>query len=1239
MYELIEKKSMKLRILAIVLFCILTGNSVQSQTKIKTEANADIVVYTNKDGLPTTNFSNIVQTKDGYLWISGIEGTYRFDGYEFEEVGEEFGVPKMQAIYYDSLKNTLYFASPTKFVIFDGDQFKVFGKDEGYKINGSDGRTVNFVRADSKGRIWIGSSTPYIDKEFNGGLTKYENGIFTVYDSTTFPLHNASDFIETPYGDLIFSSLGRNTSTFESSYIALYKNDKFIRIDELKGVSLQNAAFINRDLNRIIDEKGNTWIALSGVINIGDEVTITNSGVLMYDGESFHEFPGLKSFLGESRGISSVHYNPSNDKIYATTYNPNSEYFNQNNKTIYEFDGDHWVNADIIKSIGSIQNLETGKTLLDVPYVLTIFIDNNRYFPEMLSLIVTDKVVGGQGTKYQNQYFTYNNDKWLKTEAIAGIPIKEVKDGLLMNTQNGFGIYYPKDYKLFTEDDGFLVPNAFIPTLYTDKNGIVWISFSLGDLPAYLGINEVGMNIWDGKTLHTITEKDGLSGNSTFSAFQDIRGRVWIPTTKGVTLCREIQNSKGEWIFKFEKIQNDKSQIYNTSKLLETSKGEIYAWQTSVGQTFGNYTSNFYLGKFDGNKFIEIPSPFDENLMNKQSQFFELRENPDGTLLLEGIFAEKLTELTTAKTHVMVYDGKSWHKAPEKWELPEEQLHYVGTLDNGMYYLTVNGFYNFNGDKFINLIDSVDANADFRLLKGASVAGTKTDNQADGKLYIRLRNRGLVIFDGINLKFYTKKDGLPSANLYNPNPDSKGNMMFSHPTGALIVKDNKFQNYYDEGSNLTGGANVTTLDVDGNLVMHYRSLGLLIKEQDDEEYPLKLSSVIIDTASYFYNFPQDLSHTENSLIFNFAALNYKDPKQTNYEYILEGYDKDWSRPGNLSFAQYQNLPHGNYTFRVKGITSNGVKTNEASYAFIIAPPFWKTWWAYTFYVLFVGFGLYSLRRFERNKMKLKEVERVRKERADARLREVELRAQISEAENKRKSKELEEARQLQLSMLPRELPNLPNIEVAVYMKTATEVGGDYYDFSFSSDGSLNVAIGDATGHGMKAGTLVSLMKALFTSDSIKLEIGEFFQSSNEALKKMRMERVMMGFAMLNIKERKVKLINAGMPPIYLYQRTNRKVEEIALHCLPLGALSIASFNLQELEITQGDTILMMSDGFPELQNEGGELFGYDRVQETFEKVANKQPEEIITFLNEIGSNWVNGNDPEDDVTFVVIKMK
>ena len=69
----------------------------------------------------------------------------------------------------------------------------------------------------------------------------------------------------------------------------------------------------------------------------------------------------------------------------------------------------------------------------------------------------------------------------------------------------------------------------------------------------------------------------------------------------------------------------------------------------------------------------------------------------------------------------------------------------------------------------------------------------------------------------------------------------------------------------------------------------------------------------------------------------------------------------------------------------------------------------------------------------------------------------------TEVDNARKTHELEEARKLQLSMLPKELPQLPHLEIGVFMKTATEVGGDYYDFHLADNGTLTVAIGDVAG--------------------------------------------------------------------------------------------------------------------------------------------------------------------------------
>lgn len=236
-------------------------------------------------------------------------------------------------------------------------------------------------------------------------------------------------------------------------------------------------------------------------------------------------------------------------------------------------------------------------------------------------------------------------------------------------------------------------------------------------------------------------------------------------------------------------------------------------------------------------------------------------------------------------------------------------------------------------------------------------------------------------------------------------------------------------------------------------------------------------------------------------------------------------------------------------------------------------------------------------------------------------------------------KELEEARALQLSMLPKDIPQSNELEFAVHMNTASEVGGDYYDFSQKKDGSLNVAIGDATGHGMRAGIMVAIMKALFISDSSELDLMDFFDVSNKTIKALNLGRIMMAFTVLNIKNNHVRFVNAGMPPIFLYKKSNNSVVEYETQCMPLGAISSSIFQITEFEVNSGDAVLILSDGFPELFNNQKELFGYERVQAEFHKVAERSPEEIIERLKTSSMDWTGDTDPEDDITFVVIKGK
>jgi hypothetical protein len=255
------------------------------------------------------------------------------------------------------------------------------------------------------------------------------------------------------------------------------------------------------------------------------------------------------------------------------------------------------------------------------------------------------------------------------------------------------------------------------------------------------------------------------------------------------------------------------------------------------------------------------------------------------------------------------------------------------------------------------------------------------------------------------------------------------------------------------------------------------------------------------------------------------------------------------------------------------------------------------------------------------------------------LLQAEAQNKIIQAENERKSKELEEARELQLAMLPKQIPEHPELDIKVYMQTATEVGGDYYDFSYRDDGSINIAIGDATGHGMKAGTLVTMMKSFFIANSSSKDIDDFFTSSNAAIKNSNLKRMMAGFAMLNIKDHTARFINAAMPPLYHYRKKEEKIVEIKHHSLPLGAMAIEKYKSIEFNLNKGDVLIMMSDGFPELRCLSDELFGYERVYSSIEKVAEKSPDEIISHFKSEAGSWSDKKEPDDDITFVVIKIK
>ncbi|MFC2084889.1 SpoIIE family protein phosphatase [Bacteroidota bacterium] len=258
---------------------------------------------------------------------------------------------------------------------------------------------------------------------------------------------------------------------------------------------------------------------------------------------------------------------------------------------------------------------------------------------------------------------------------------------------------------------------------------------------------------------------------------------------------------------------------------------------------------------------------------------------------------------------------------------------------------------------------------------------------------------------------------------------------------------------------------------------------------------------------------------------------------------------------------------------------------------------------------------------------------------ERKAKEQEIERRILETDNVRKTQELEEARQLQLSLLPKTLPKLPNLDIAVYMKTATEVGGDYYDFHVSMDKTLSVVIGDATGHGMKAGNMVISIKSLFNSLPPDMEIPDFFNRCTSIIRRMNMKQLYMCLTLIRIQDNKIILSSAGMPPILLYKEKSKDVESIILKGMPLGAADDFPYQQTEKELSPGDTLLMMSDGFIELFNEDKQTLDVERAKTHFKEIAHNSPNEIISHLNKEADKWRGSRPLNDDMTFVVLKYK
>jgi phosphoserine phosphatase RsbU/P len=243
-------------------------------------------------------------------------------------------------------------------------------------------------------------------------------------------------------------------------------------------------------------------------------------------------------------------------------------------------------------------------------------------------------------------------------------------------------------------------------------------------------------------------------------------------------------------------------------------------------------------------------------------------------------------------------------------------------------------------------------------------------------------------------------------------------------------------------------------------------------------------------------------------------------------------------------------------------------------------------------------------------------------------------------QERRLERDLSLARELQFRLLPQTLPQLENLEVAAKFVPARAIGGDLYDFVAYSLARLGIVIGDVSGKGAPAAIYAALVSGILRSHApIEPGPAEMLSAVNNSLGERRIEGqfVSLIYAVWDDARRNLQVANSGLPrPIYFH---DGKIEIIEATGLPLGLFDDADYDEFSFRTKPGDMFVFFSDGILDARNKSGELFGRQRVEQIVAKATDKSAGWVVDTLFKAVLDYAAEEDPFDDQTVVVIKVK
>jgi len=239
--------------------------------------------------------------------------------------------------------------------------------------------------------------------------------------------------------------------------------------------------------------------------------------------------------------------------------------------------------------------------------------------------------------------------------------------------------------------------------------------------------------------------------------------------------------------------------------------------------------------------------------------------------------------------------------------------------------------------------------------------------------------------------------------------------------------------------------------------------------------------------------------------------------------------------------------------------------------------------------------------------------------------------------------ELSVASELQRDILPvNATSDICGLEVVAKNKPASELGGDSYNF-FTIKGKTYIYIGDVTGHGAAAGLIMTMVNSLISVFSdIYDNPYDILVNVNKYIKRHVKKSMFMTLVMLcwDCEAQKMTYVGAGHEHILIYRVESGKCDSIMSGGVALGMVPDNSAVIHEksLDLSNGDFIVLYSDGVTEAKNIKGELFGLERLQNLIVEYApDHSPEGLNYKIAQELTEYMNGHGQDDDITLIVIK--